>query len=263
MDNEEPKIKSEWIPIDKLVVDDNYQRGEVSKKNTIYMATNFDWDLFGAILVAKRNDGKYAVIDGQQRLLAIKYRNEYLMGFISKVPAIISHSADAKDEADKFLKINNQRRAVTWVDKYKAALYAGHTTETEIDAFLKANGLSVCNCGSMHGMIKFIHAVMVRWERDKEATKKSLLMCKNISTDGIYNNMIFKGFFYLYCNGIDVSKYSEKIVLAGGNLSIISKYNQITLGINKGGSNADRLVAASILAVVNKGLHNKITLGDV
>lgn len=58
-----------FVPIDKLVIDDTYQRS-IEKRgwaNISRIANDFDWSKFSPLMVARLDDGRFAIVDGQHR----------------------------------------------------------------------------------------------------------------------------------------------------------------------------------------------------
>ena len=62
----------EWLRIVDLVVDPTYQRPiEGNGRNEVYrIARSFLWSCFAPVVVARVENGKYAIIDGQRRTTA-------------------------------------------------------------------------------------------------------------------------------------------------------------------------------------------------
>lgn len=59
------------VTIDQVVIDGTYQRN-LSMTWARKIAKDFDPEMFGKPLLARRSDGKYAVIDGQHRIAALR-----------------------------------------------------------------------------------------------------------------------------------------------------------------------------------------------
>jgi hypothetical protein len=55
-----------WLHIKKLFVDSRYQREEI-RAEVDQIASDLDWDVCGVLVVSQRADGRYAILDGQQR----------------------------------------------------------------------------------------------------------------------------------------------------------------------------------------------------
>ena len=109
-----------WVDIDKLVIDERYQR-PISARNRQAIrriAAEFQWSRFSPVLIAPIPGGKYAVIDGQHRAHAAA-----LCGFES-IPAMIVLVAP-EEQALAFIEINTRQIRVGRELVYRAALSAG------------------------------------------------------------------------------------------------------------------------------------------
>lgn len=129
----------EWIDIDRLVIDDAYQR--TVKPNWVrYISRNFDPSLFGKPLVAVRSDGTYAVIDGQHRIEAVRMRFE---GRSIKVLCDVSPSGTVADEAKQFRGRNIETRHPSAGERFKARLAEREPGALEIDSIVRRNGFEL------------------------------------------------------------------------------------------------------------------------
>jgi hypothetical protein len=64
-----PAPQLQWIAIEFLVVDTDYQR-EISRRgaiNVMQIAEHFDWSKFAPVIVAPVEGGRYAIVDGRHR----------------------------------------------------------------------------------------------------------------------------------------------------------------------------------------------------
>lgn len=113
----------EWIGVDRLNVDDTYQRSiaETKAQQLITrIAKGWDWRLFQPLSVARRNNGDLFVIDGQHRLAAARLRSD-----LPHLPCVVSNFGGVEDEATAFAAMNRQRRAMSKLETYRAELAAG------------------------------------------------------------------------------------------------------------------------------------------
>jgi hypothetical protein len=124
---------------DQLRIDDTYQRTlETGPSQTLVRRITmfWDWSLCQPLIVARRDSGEFFVVDGQHRLAAAKLR-----GDIFQLPCVVASYASAADEAASFVALNQQRRALSRLDVFKAALAAGDADATSIAAALDDAGL--------------------------------------------------------------------------------------------------------------------------
>jgi hypothetical protein len=131
----------EFRPIADLRIDDSYQRSidtGPSQALVKRIAREWDWGLCQPLNVAKREDGSLWVIDGQHRLAAARDR-----GDIYDLPCVVVATRSADDEAAAFVALNQQRRPLSKLDLFKAALAAGDGEAGAILDALSNAGLSV------------------------------------------------------------------------------------------------------------------------
>ncbi|MDR7101502.1 DUF6551 family protein [Croceicoccus sp. BE223] len=153
-----------------LKVDAAYQRSidNASSKALIRkIAMHWDWALFHPLAVARRADGSLWVVDGQHRLEAARARRD-----LYDLPCVVSSYDSRADEAASFVAMNVQRRALSKIDLFKAAVAAGDQEATGIVSAIEAAGLSVAphqNYVSWKpGMVSNIGGIEASWRRHSE-----------------------------------------------------------------------------------------------
>jgi hypothetical protein len=115
-----PAPMLQWIRIDRLVVDDNYQR-ELKQGNwkaIERIAKAFKWSRFSPVFVAPVEGGLFAIIDGQHRTHAAA-----IVG-MAEVPCQVVQMT-AEEQAASFAAVNGLVTRVTAWQVFKAALAAG------------------------------------------------------------------------------------------------------------------------------------------
>ncbi len=117
---DQPRPMLEWVAIDRMVIDDRYQRAMDAKglQAVQRIADAFEWAKFSPVLLAPADGGRLAVIDGQHRVHAAK-----LCG-LHAVPAQIVHLSVAA-QAAAFVGVNTQVKQMTVHQIYRAALAGG------------------------------------------------------------------------------------------------------------------------------------------
>jgi hypothetical protein len=109
-----------WLPVAALRIDPVYQRQifEDGARNVVKIAKNFDWSLFGVVVVANIGEGLFAIVDGQHRVIAASLRK------IEEVPCIIIE-ADPKKQAEAFAAINGAVTKINPLSIFAAELAGG------------------------------------------------------------------------------------------------------------------------------------------
>jgi hypothetical protein len=115
------------VRADQLIVDKAYQRW-TTKGRIDRIARTFDWKAFGIPTVAPRKDGNYALLDGQNRFLAMLQR----FGGTTRrdgSPRVIRVEArlckTIADEARIFAMINLNNKSLTKPDFFHAGACSG------------------------------------------------------------------------------------------------------------------------------------------
>lgn len=166
----------EWVQIDRLLVDDSYQRSiETGPSRALIMriAASWDWRLCVPLMVSRREDGLY-VIDGQHRRAAAGIRTD-----IPQLPCCISTYGGPADEAAMFVAANRARRAMNRLDDFHAAQAGGDEAAIAVAALIRRVGFSVSRrTGSASwaaGEVAFTSAIAKVCRRHGEHTAEGAL----------------------------------------------------------------------------------------
>lgn len=111
------------IALNDLELDETYQRTKREHwVNSI--AKNFDQDLFGKPLVAKRLNSRYLVVNGQHRIdaLYLVYQREIEAGATIMVRCDVFASTSVKEEAKQFRGMNSETLRPSAAENFKARL---------------------------------------------------------------------------------------------------------------------------------------------
>jgi hypothetical protein len=119
--------KLEWLSIKQLCVDPRYQRDVVreSRTNIRRIAQQFNWAMFGTVVVASVGGNRYAIIDGQHRTTAAA-----LCG-LDRVPCQVIE-ATLVEQAAAFRAINGNVTKLSSIQIHHAAVAAGDADAIEI-----------------------------------------------------------------------------------------------------------------------------------
>lgn len=114
---DQPAPMLDWVRIDRMVIDEAYQRDLTPTNWTAIrkIAADFHWSRFSPVLLAPVANGQFAVIDGQHRVHAAA-----ICGF-ETVPAMIV-PIDKSEQARAFAWVNSAVTKITPHHIYKAAL---------------------------------------------------------------------------------------------------------------------------------------------
>lgn len=127
-----------WIDIERLGVDGQYQRG-ISRRgmtNISQIAEHFDWSKFAPVIVAPVEGGLFAIVDGQHRTTAAMLR-----GLIS-VPCQIVQ-ADRAQQAAAYAAVNGNVTKTTHTQLFHARLAAGDEKAKAVAAVCSAADVTI------------------------------------------------------------------------------------------------------------------------
>lgn len=130
-----------WLRLDEMFVDLAYQRTlDASQSQSLIrrIAQFWDWNLCQPLTVAKRANGALMIVDGQHRHAAAKLRSD-----IETLPCVVSQFASSGDEAAAFVALNQQRRPLSALDLFKAAIAAEDSEALLIFDCIQSAGLSL------------------------------------------------------------------------------------------------------------------------
>ena len=129
----------EWVPVGSMFVAPYGRPVSQAKINNLLRA-GFDLEKVGVILVSLRDDGRYAILDGNHRVQAARQVG------ITAMPCRVFLDKTYREEAElynAFATVNKQ----TALDRFRARLEAGELAATEIDGMLRRHGMRV----AIHG----------------------------------------------------------------------------------------------------------------
>lgn len=119
------KPKVVWLDLGLLTVDRTYQR-EIGDKGATHInriVAAFNWNCYQPVVVSERDDGTYAVIDGQHRLEAARRHP-----LIDSLPCYIIEAPDVAAQACIFVSLNTNRLSLTSQHRFWAAHAAGEAS---------------------------------------------------------------------------------------------------------------------------------------
>jgi len=182
---------------DQLEIDPRYQRSienAESQALIVDIALNWHWGR-AQVLTVSRRDGRLYVVDGQHRLAAAKLR-----GDIQQLPCLIEEFVDVAEEAALFNDLNDKRRPVSAIDKFRAAVVAGDANCVAIGAAMERAGLTLAPHGNPNfwqpGQVANIGGIRAAWKtHGAAATELALTLMANAFAGKVlsYAGTIFPG----------------------------------------------------------------------
>lgn len=128
-----PKAKLREVDVDKLQVDERYQR-PTSEARVDSMARNYSEDLANVIVVSERASGQLYIVDGAHRALAAKQAGR------RKIMAQVHTGLTSKQESEMFDKLNDARSGVDALSRFRAKVFYGDPIAIAVKSSVEARG---------------------------------------------------------------------------------------------------------------------------
>jgi hypothetical protein len=235
-----------WIPKEQLKIDLSYQREIDSKLRVAEIAKNFDWALFGVILVALNEDGYY-VLDGGHRARGAMRRED-----IKELPCIVFTFDDISEEARVFYDFNRQRKTVSPFDSHKAALISKDAIAIKVEDLVKKYGYTIVKNSPGMFQIKTVGAVYRMIKTDEYIAHKTFSILAKVAEGGEIQSKEMTGLFYLIAmnKAIDFFSFPMSNMIKEGLPKIRDEIKRRCLMEGKGG---DKIYASAMIDIINKG----------
>ncbi|MCL2874715.1 MAG: hypothetical protein FWF12_00170 [Betaproteobacteria bacterium] len=123
------------LPVKDIQIDPAYQR-EIIRNHSDKIGSAWDWRIYSAINVANRN-GQYYVYDGGHRVFGAR------MAGIQTLHAYVIESDGSESEAEFFRRLNEMRRRLKPVEKFRAMAAAGHEGHKFLTEVLKGFDIEI------------------------------------------------------------------------------------------------------------------------
>jgi hypothetical protein len=245
------------VALDRLNVDSRYQRQVILDKAR-RIAAAWDSGALGYLVVSQRGDGSLWVIDGGHRLAAGKLRSE-----IKSLPCKVLFGLTVADEAHLFRILNETRIAVCVYDRYRAGLLEGDAAILACEAMLQRLGLRATgNNGRGPDLVRFVGRLLTDHRRDADSCAAALVIQRAmIGPDQSLHDRVHRGVWHLITTGEIMPSALEaegpRVQVAGG-LRVLLGAIAARQALTQNYGAVDRVCAAAVLEVVNKGKHRRL-----
>lgn len=250
----ERNAKLRWVPIAKMKVNPLAQR-EVNQARIDHLAVEFDPEQVGTPTVNER-DGSFYIIDGQHRIEAMRQ-----MGWNDQQIQCWTYvGLSEEDEAERFLKLNDTLVVLPFA-KYRAAITAGRSRETEIDRVVRAQGL-VVSADKIPGAIRAVGTVGRLFDRAGSVVLgRTLRIIRDAYGDSGLEAPVIDGLGLLcqrYNGELDDVVAVTKLASANGGVNgLLNRAQELRLST---GNAKGQCVAAAAVEFINRGRggHKKL-----
>lgn len=245
----------EWVDVDLIDVDKAYQR-ELDGRKVEKILGEFHWDHFGAVVLARQADGRYSVTDGQHRVKAASLHPD-----IRRIPATVISRSGTEAEAENFLTINRNRKAVTPVEKFWAGIAAGDAKSLRLKRVVEAAGCEVAPESGVYkpNMTNAVGAIDRAIERYGDAAvRRSLLAVREAWPS---NNKALRGtLLAAIARLIEINRELDdnRLVKVLRSKSYADMTAHAESSRRLSGGSAEGALAQTIIAMYNRGLSTNL-----
>jgi hypothetical protein len=119
------------VPLELVVVDERYQR-DIIPTHVENIRKDFDEAKLDVLHMSKRSETEYACLDGQHRLIVLNEREDQ-----KTAPSLVHENLTPQQEAELFRELQEGRRQLMPLDKFKARLF--HDDPVAVGIYALAN----------------------------------------------------------------------------------------------------------------------------
>ena len=123
------------LKLDELNVDPKFQR-PLNEKFVQKMVDNYDEKMVGALVVNKRFDGTYSLIDGQHRKVMLQRKDR-------KQATCVVFEVDVMEEGKLFVALQKERRPVSAIEQHNVLVNSKDELAVRIDRVTRNNGFTI------------------------------------------------------------------------------------------------------------------------
>jgi len=128
-----------WIAVDHLYIDPDYQRAilDNGKANIRRIIEEFHWRRFGVLMVSKRADRVFVIMDGQHRSVAALMHPK-----VKRVPCCV-FTLKRAEEADSFVALNGNVTRMHPLQNFRAAVQSGSPDARALVELCERGGVTI------------------------------------------------------------------------------------------------------------------------
>ena len=242
----------QWVRIDKLVVDDSYQRpiAGAGKTNVKRIASQFQWSCFAPAIVSPIEGGRFAIVDGQHRITAAA-----ACGF-DEVPCQII-VADPAEQAAAFKAVNGNVTKMGRMAIHAAAVAAGDPTALILDEACRTGGVTLLRYpvqaseqkpGQTHA-VQACAACLAQYGRDTLITALQCVTQTDNNEPGILTGPLIKALCEVLAGEKAWRDAGERLLRAFDEIDLISAVDGAGTAVSKTRGLSRTTALANILRV--------------
>lgn len=241
-----------------IVVDYDYQRDPKGNARVLALASAWSWVACGALVVARREDGSFAAIDGQHRLLAALRRDD-----VKSLPCVVFREMDLTAEARAFLLLNTNRRPLNGVDRFKAGVVSGEHAASVVSELATLAGRKVGGTSDASS-IRCV-GILSRHVRENEPVLRRLWplivdLCRgNVLAERVVDALMFIEARMPQGESLTDKKWRARILDVGFD-ELNASMTKFSAAYSRGGA---KIWALGVTEALNKGLRNRLSVSGI
>lgn len=233
------------VSLNRLIVDEEYQRPLTTFVDKI--VNNFDPALVGTLIVSGRQHGKYAVVDGQTRMEAMRELG------MNEAPCLVYVGLTKGQEASLFARLQKERRGIHSYHRFRAALVAEEPQAVAVEQITSDCGYTI---GVEKGEVAAVAALEYAYKRDAEVLERVLLVFRTAwgdEEDFVPTGDLIRGCAYLISKkpSIDDERLADRLSAVTPE-QIRRRASALREGIGQGGGGNVSHMATAIEAIYRK-----------
>lgn len=242
------------LPISQLMVDLSVQR-PLDERRANSIAGDLNLDAIGTPCISDRGRGRYAIIDGQHRIAALRisgWTNEEIL-------CEVFTGLSLADEAAMF-RLRNNTAKPQYLDKFRVKLVEGDASALAVmDILRKYKWLLPGQEGDAEGRFMAVYSLERIYNVDKAGQNKNVAE-KTVAvltkawghTDATVDGRLVDGlgrFLLRYGDAVDIENLAEKLTKSGTATSLLGKARTLRSLLNVTMSDA---IAEILVEIYNK-----------
>jgi hypothetical protein len=251
--NRHPRLAD--VALGRMKINERAQR-ELNHNRVKQMSESFDIDRLQYPTLSER-DGYFFIVDGMHRINALKlWIGE---GWEEqRVKCEVYSGLSEAEEANLFLQLNEERKAVRAIDKFFAAVTAERPAETEVLQIVAWQGLKVAKTKQPGAITSVSTLIRAYKNSDAPTLGKALRIIRDAYGDPGLEAPVIEGVTKLcqrYNGVLDEGRAIKKLGDAHGGVNgLLAKADVIR---RQTGSQRGMCVAAAAVEIINSGKGGK------
>lgn len=252
------------LNVDQLKIDHTYQR-PADPYHIEAIANQFDLKKLFRIAVNKRTNGSYWILDGQQRVSAIK-----LLGGNYMIDCVVYHLATIEEEAALYYHLNWDRKNPNSYDRWKARLAQKNPDVMRIQRELDTADLKLAKSGNALRTIRAVGTLNVWVDLDVEVLSVVIMILGKFTYLEPIGAEIFSGLcatehhLRQHSNSLTRARSAKEtwyqFLLGRGYTTLreaCMRYQSERTGLGGGGTSTAKKAAKGIIQLLNYNLKGR------